>query len=177
VVPPAYSIQMLAYGVFVVKRGGSASQTLDVISTGGFNQAVAFQCSGLPAGTTCSFSPATVTPDGTGRATPTQLTVSTTATASLREPPGRFHGVFVASLLLGLGGLFRRHRKANRVLLSHMGLWVVVTAAGLFGLAGCTTGSSLPSGQLSATVTVTGYTGPSSSPTATQTTAFVLTVE
>jgi sugar lactone lactonase YvrE len=177
VTAPAFSLQISNYGVFTFERGGSTTQTLNVLSTGGFNQAVGFACSGLPAGVTCSFSPATVTPDGTGRATPTQMTVSATSTASVRQSPGSFGGVFVAAILFGLGGLFRQRRKGRTVSPAGMGLWIVVAAAGLFGLAGCATGSSMPTGQVGATVTVTAYTGSASNPTATQTTTFVLTVQ
>jgi sugar lactone lactonase YvrE len=174
---PAFSIQLADFGVFVVKRGSSVSQALNVLSVGGFNQAVGFQCSGLPMGATCSFSPTTVTPDGTGRTSSTLLTVTTTSSASLRPPPGRLDGVFLATILFGLGGLFRKRCRGRSILLPGIGLWAVLLSAGLFGLSGCTTGVSNPTGQVSATVTVTGFTGSSTNPTASQTTTFVLTIQ
>jgi hypothetical protein len=64
-----------------VSPGGSASFTISVTPAGGFNQAVTLSCaSGLPALASCSFTPASVTPNGTA-ATAT-LTVSTTAGSS-----------------------------------------------------------------------------------------------
>jgi hypothetical protein len=57
--------------------GGSGSATLTVTPINGFNQAVTFSCSGLPAKTTCSFNPASVTPNG--GAVTTTLTIQTPA--------------------------------------------------------------------------------------------------
>jgi hypothetical protein len=61
-----------------VSAGGSATYTITVTPTGGFNQAVSLACSAPPPGVTCSFSPGSVTPNGSSVATAT-ATVSTTA--------------------------------------------------------------------------------------------------
>jgi hypothetical protein len=58
--------------------GGSATSTCTVTSTGGFNSAVALSCSGQPAGVTCGYSPASVTPPANGSVNAT-LTVSVAA--------------------------------------------------------------------------------------------------
>jgi len=59
-----------------VTSGQSTTFMLSVAGSGGFNQPVQFACSGLPAGASCSFSPATVTPGAA--ATSSTLTVTTT---------------------------------------------------------------------------------------------------
>jgi hypothetical protein len=56
--------------------GGTASYTATLTSIDGFATSTALSCTGLPAGWTCGFSPASVTPSGSG-ATST-LTLTTT---------------------------------------------------------------------------------------------------
>lgn len=80
-----------------VVAGGTATSTLTVTPTGGFNQAVSFSCTGLPAESSCSFSPASVTPDGA--ALTTTLTIATTAPRTTG-----FNVTFVVAGLLLLGG-------------------------------------------------------------------------
>ena len=60
-----------------VTAGSSASYTISVSALNGFSAAVALSCSGLPAGGSCTFTPASVTP-GASPATST-LAISTTA--------------------------------------------------------------------------------------------------
>ncbi len=66
----------------LIAAGDSATYTISVAPSNGFNEAVSFSCNGtsgvLPQGVTCSVSPTSVTPDGTSAATAT-LTVKTTA--------------------------------------------------------------------------------------------------
>jgi trimeric autotransporter adhesin len=64
-----------------VAQGGSGTTTCTVTSQNGFNSAVSLSCSGLPAGASCSFSPASLTPPAGGSASST-LTISATATAN-----------------------------------------------------------------------------------------------
>jgi hypothetical protein len=64
-----------------VSSGSTTTTAVSVMPVNGFSQAVSFACSGLPAGVTCSFSPATVTPrDGVATTT---LTFTRSATAKL----------------------------------------------------------------------------------------------
>jgi len=67
-----------------INAGQSATYTLTVTPRSGFNQAVALNCSGLPAASTCVITPASVTLVGTTPATAT-VTVQTTVRAVL--PP------------------------------------------------------------------------------------------
>ncbi len=79
-----------------VKAGSPATFTINIGATGGFNGTVNFACSGLPALTSCSFNPATVTGSGS-----TTLTISTTA-ATAASPASNS----MAMALFGGAGLF-----------------------------------------------------------------------
>jgi hypothetical protein len=78
-VTPSYTISAKPASL-TVKQGSSGSITFTVTPQNGFNQAVSFACDNatLPKGVTCSFSPASVTSNGTAAVTST-LTVVTTA--------------------------------------------------------------------------------------------------
>jgi hypothetical protein len=58
--------------------GESGSATITVAALHGFSGSVAFACSGLPSGTTCSFSPTSVSGSGT-----TTATIQTSGSANL----------------------------------------------------------------------------------------------
>src|SRR6266852_5909333 len=62
-----------------VTQGSSGSTTISTTVSGGFNSAVSLSASGLPAGVTASFSPASIAAPGSGSSTLT-LTASGTAT-------------------------------------------------------------------------------------------------
>ncbi|HJX84908.1 MAG TPA: alkaline phosphatase family protein, partial [Candidatus Angelobacter sp.] len=62
-----------------VTQGSSGSSTVTTTVSGGFNSAVSLSASGLPAGVTASFSPASFAAPGSGTSTLT-LTASSTAT-------------------------------------------------------------------------------------------------
>lgn len=61
--------------------GGSANFTINIAPTNGFSSAVAFSCSGLPAGAKCVFSTNSYNPGGT---TAPMLTITTTAAAAMK---------------------------------------------------------------------------------------------
>ncbi len=61
--------------------GASAASTCTVTSTGGFSAAVALACAGQPAGVTCVFAPAAVTPPANGSASSTLTTSVAAGTA------------------------------------------------------------------------------------------------
>ena len=67
-----------------VIAGGSASYTVTVTPTFGFNAKVNLTCSGAPRNATCSVSPSSVTPDGTS---PISATVTVATTARTLAPP------------------------------------------------------------------------------------------
>ena len=68
-------------GSLSIVQGGSDSSTVTVTSLNGFSSAVGLSCTGLPAGVTCGFSPASVTPPSNVSAT-SALTVSVSAGAT-----------------------------------------------------------------------------------------------
>ncbi|MBI1749119.1 MAG: hypothetical protein HY234_02460 [Acidobacteria bacterium] len=102
-----------------VNRGQPASVTITVTPVvGAFTSAVALTCSGLPSLSTCSFSPASVTP-GSNPANST-LTITTTAGSGLAaplaapvSPPPVLLWTLAAMALLSLAMLVGRVRKTR----------------------------------------------------------------
>lgn len=82
-----------------VAAGNTTSTTLNVNYNGSLG-AVTFACSGLPAASTCTFNPASVSAAGT---TPVTLTIATTVRSSAIPQPNGVPPQF--TLLLGLLGL------------------------------------------------------------------------
>lgn len=86
--------------------GQSATYTVTVGSNyGAFNNPVTLACSGLPALSTCTFNPPTVTP-GAASATSTLTITTTAAAARLDFPDGRPMRLFYATLSGIFGGFF-----------------------------------------------------------------------
>ena len=65
-----------------VAPGGTAKYSLSMTALGGFNQSVAFTCTGAPAGASCSVSPSSATPSGSS-ATAISVTVTTAAASQI----------------------------------------------------------------------------------------------
>lgn len=100
--------------------GSSTSTTLTVTPSGGFTGSVSLSCSGLPAGASCNFNPASLSV--TGGALNSTLTLSTTArTAAVGHGAGEKSGagVLLYALLIPLllGGSRRIQRGLWRVAL------------------------------------------------------------
>jgi hypothetical protein len=166
-----YALQAVTASVSI-KVGQSGSASVAVIPEGGFNQAVSFAYSGLPAGATCTFAPPSLTPDGTNIATDA-MTVSTAASAAgERHRAASIHTGWLAASGFGLAGVLliplcgRKRRTTRMVVLGGilMMLLVLVTL-------GCgTSGSSAQPpnpivGTYSVTVTATATGGPARSAT------------
>lgn len=147
-----------------LQAGQSAKTTITVTPKDGFNGQVSFGCSGLPVGTSCSFSPQTVTPSVV--AASTTLTVSDSGMGAAHN--GRITMLFPGVALAGLFWCFGwRKRQYGQML-----LLLAVCIAVMGSVIGC--GSSVgASGSQSSTstVTVTAKSGPDS-----QSTTFSLTV-
>ncbi len=132
-----------------IKQGSSGSIAFTVTPQNGFNQAVSFHCDSatLPAGTSCSFSPAAVTPNGSSAAT-TTLTVLTSGggvaaldrrARPLSGPSSGWiprSGVVLALVLLGIPRVRRRTWMGSSALM--------LFALCLTGILGC--GGSSKSG-------------------------------
>lgn len=75
---PDYAVSIPSSSA-TISAGQSATIKIDVTPQHGFSGAITFSCSGLPANSSCSFNPASITP--TNSAASTTLTISTTARA------------------------------------------------------------------------------------------------
>jgi len=150
--------------VTVSSPGLSGTTTVTITPIAGFSQAVSFSCAGLPAESTCSFNPTSVTPSG--KAVTTTLTIATTAaSAGLRQSPmGRSAGPFYALLLPGLLGIViatgskskwkRSHRRMlGFAIFCALTLWLPACGGGSGG--GGTGNPGTPTGQSSVTVSAT----------------------
>jgi hypothetical protein len=75
---PAFSMSASPTSVSVA-QGGSGTSTISTAVSGGFNSAMSLSASGLPAGVTASFSPASIAAPGSGSST---LTFNASSTAT-----------------------------------------------------------------------------------------------
>jgi len=120
--------------VNVSSPGQNGTTTITIAPIAGFSQAVNFSCSGLPAESTCSFNPTSVTPNG--KAVTTTLTIATTAaSAGLRgSPMGRAATPLYALLLPGLLGIAIATGSTSKRTRSH---WRLLGLGLLFALTLC----------------------------------------
>ncbi len=155
VLPVTFSVGA-SPATLTVDSGNHGAVTVTVTPQNGFNSAVSFACSGLPAGASCGFSPATVSPNGA--AASTQLTFTAAAqTAALPARPMPFLPVTTLSAALCLFG-WKRRRKLQGMLL------LLLAAAGFGLLSGCSSsagngGGTNPPPPVTQTVTVTATAG------------------
>ena len=152
-----------------VTAGGSATYAINVAPTGdGFNGAVTFSASGLPAGATASFNPSSVTPGN--NAAMTTMTVQTAGTAAAglaqtRSPlsPWTLLPASLAMFFAGIWGCFRRKHGEQFSRVVSMALLLLALGVGSLGMAGCGGGFALPQKATPATgtftITVTGTSG------------------
>jgi hypothetical protein len=119
-----------------INAGESGQYELAVNSVGAaFNSPVSLSCSGLPAGTACSFSPATVTPNGSQAIV--VLSVSTPKTLAALSPPAttRQAQLMLALLLPGMviavsGGVRSKKTLFAGVLIVVLALVILMPACG-----------------------------------------------
>lgn len=114
-----------------VAAGNTTSTTLNVNYNGRLG-AVTFACSGLPAASTCSFNPASVSAAGT---TPVTLSIATTARLSAIPQPNEVPPQF--TLLLGFMGLTTLALALARSRNSKIRLATASAGLALLLLAGC----------------------------------------
>jgi hypothetical protein len=163
-----------------VHQGNSGTANVTLTPSGGFNQTVTFLCSGLPIYSQCTFSPATITPDGNNTPTTIVMTVSTNvATAKLLRPNFGRGGAVLAVFSLGLLGLVQvKGRDRRRKGLGRYAPWLllllcVAVASLLVACGGSSSNNNrvlTPTGT--STVTIAGSTS-----TGAQTTSFTLNVQ
>lgn len=143
-----------------ITAGQSAAYQVTIATSGGFSAPMAFSCAGLPALTTCTFTPTTL-PTGQGQvALKIQTTKTGTSAMNLRphfeEGAAILAGILLCMLPTGLW----RNRFTKIVTLAVVGLAVLSTAScggggagGGGGSGGSGGGSSTPAGSYTVTIT------------------------
>jgi Beta-propeller repeat/Abnormal spindle-like microcephaly-assoc'd, ASPM-SPD-2-Hydin len=151
-----------------VKDGSTASYKLTITPVGGsFTSAIQLSCSGEPTGTTCSFSPSSVTPGAT--AASVTMTIATTASTS-QALPRRSTNTYVALAtwmqLQGLGlfgivfaGSKRRSKKATMLVLLALVIGAALLMTACAGGTGIAPQTSTGTATGSYTVSATGTSG------------------
>jgi hypothetical protein len=129
-----------------VTAGETATYTVSIEPSGGFNEPIALNCSGAPLASSCSVAPLSVTPDGTNPATVT-VHVSTAAIATAQGlpnitipgggSPGSLLTFFCFVSFLGVVSYFLISRRRVRYLLATLALFILTWAA-------CGGGNTLP---------------------------------
>lgn len=148
----------------VLGQGQTGISTFTVTPQNNYSGTVSLSCSGLPANTTCIFTPSTVTLAGNGKAMTSQLSVTThSSTANLIKSGAM--GMAAAAILwlpgMLLGGFLGLARKKLRSKMRHVLLLPLMVAGMLSvtsGLTGCGgSGSSrtpsVPVGSYTVTIT------------------------
>jgi predicted extracellular nuclease len=131
-----------------------STTTLHVAMVNGYSSTVSFSCSGLPAATRCTFSPATLSATGDSI-----LTIGID-NAAAQSPFGDFHKTesVLAFGLIMLPFLMRRKVRASVRNATRL-MALLLLAGGLATIGGCGTGgnsSATPTGTSTITVTATG---------------------
>ena len=152
-----------------ITAGQSATFTLSVASSGGFNQTVSLSCGGAPQAGTCTVSPTAVTPNGSSAAITTVL-LNTTARGMVvpgQRPrwvsPRLGEGIrnilwLIAALALLATVVVGRRRQVRLTL--GFAMMMVVLGAGCTGVVkSTTTNSGTPAGTYTLTLTGTSGTG------------------
>jgi subtilase family serine protease len=114
VTPPSYTLSSNVATVAVI-AGSSAQANLTITPGNNFPQSITFTCAGLPAESSCIFSPTSVVPNGA--AITDSLSIKTTAPVARLNPPFERGGrIFYAALLPGLLGIFVSGSSRNRAI-------------------------------------------------------------
>jgi hypothetical protein len=157
-----------------ITAGQSATFAVNVSPSGGFNQAVSLACSGAPQAGTCTFSPSSVTLNGSSASTAT-LKVTTMARGVLGPRQGP-RWIFPEPLVLGerikltkilwlmatlaLLGFLAGSRRRARLMLGLAAL-LAVLASGCGGMVNSTPTTGTPAGNYTLILTGTSGTGSS----------------
>jgi hypothetical protein len=134
----------------MVSAGASATFTINLATAPSAKSAISLSCSGLPAGASCSFSPAQITPKGASAAT--TLTITTTGSGSVFGPfPGSPRGpspvlpfAFLSLLVLLMLALMRKQQTQRTVLPALVLLCVFVILTGAVACGGNSSSTTPP---------------------------------
>jgi hypothetical protein len=166
-----YALQAVTASVSI-KVGQTGSASVALIPEGGFNQAVSFACSGLPAGATCTFAPPSLTPDGTNIATDAMTVSTVTSAAGEKHRAASAHTGWLAGSGFGLAGVLliplcgRKRRTTRMVVLGGILMMLLVLVTLGCGTSGSSAQPPNPMvGTYSVTVTATATGGPARSAT------------
>jgi hypothetical protein len=130
-----------------IDRNGTVHYVVTLGSTGGFTGPVTLACSGLPAGASCAFAPASVTLASGATGTSTMTITATADTTNvptvsnmrnMPPQPGTSHSPLLAWTMLPLGLLFGVRRRRQLFLL--LVPFALLVAA--LGTTGCGTSNS-----------------------------------
>lgn len=160
---PDFTLTTPAAGV-TLSASGSGTSSIAITPENGFSSAVTLSCSGLPAGATCSFSPATVTPSGGMMSVTMTLNVPTAHASSTPAHQSKpllaftlpFFGIAVGSLVVG--GKTKKKTTFWVVLLLVLALGAVSIGCGSGGDKASSTAAtqtSPPAGSGSSSYTIT----------------------
>jgi sugar lactone lactonase YvrE len=127
-----------------VTAGQTATYSISIQPSGGFNQPIALNCSGAPLAATCSVSPLSISPDGTHPATITvNVTTAAIATADvfpisiIPGGPGLVLAFFCFVIFSGVVIYYLISRHHVRYLLAALALFILTWVA-------CGGGNTLP---------------------------------
>ncbi len=157
-----------AQGSNTVTAGSAANYNLTITPMGGsFAYPVKLACSGLPAETSCTLSPATVTPDGTAVASTLSITTAASTAEARPMRPSRRVPVYAAWIqwqgICFFGMVLAAHKRSIRKRCALILLALLVVA--MLSMSGCAGGTGIApvpgSGTASGTytITVTGTSG------------------
>jgi len=140
-----------------VPAGGGGSFNLSISSNGTLLSPITFGCAGLPASTTCLFSPSSLSPS----ALPGKVTVqiTTDSVASIQKPRDGIGGIWYGLSVMGIvfAGMERRSRRAKSFLGIATALLLVAACLGCGSGAGKTlrtnSGAATPPGVSLVSVT------------------------
>lgn len=143
----------------IIQAGQNATFNISVVPMNGVVSTVTFACSGLPPASSCTFSPASVTPNGT--AATTTLTLSTTAPRSAavpfaEVPPWIFVSWSVATVFgffMVRTGLLGKNARRYSVVFGSIALLLCLVSCGGGNGTQTTTTTGTPPGDFSITVT------------------------
>ena len=147
-----YSLQG-APSTLTIKNGQSGTATVSVFPLGGFAQSVQLSCANMPTNLTCTFSTASVSPDGVHPSN-AALTISTTHMVAQHAGSGRLWAIS-STFALGFVLLPFSTRRRLKTGLAMLCLFTVALAVAGCGSSGGTNSNSAIAGTYNITVTAT----------------------